>query len=112
MNSLPRKYHRLNLPRTDYYALAATLYTLLTGTVPPDAITRVTEQKKEDPLTPLIFLAPTLPLTVSNTIQRAMSINSEDRFETVEEFWRELTEHAATAYEPEEQAKAAALVTY
>ncbi len=95
-------------PRTDIYALAATLYTLLTGTVPPDAITRVTEQKKEDPLTPLIFLAPTLSVAVAETIQHAMSINSEDRFETVEEFWHELTELASTDVEPEEQAKAQA----
>jgi serine/threonine protein kinase len=93
-------------PRTDIYALGATLYTLLTGTVPPDAITRVTEQKKEDPLTPLIFLAPTLSVAVAETIQHAMNINSEDRFETVEEFWNELTELASTDVEPEEQAKA------
>lgn len=95
-------------PRTDIYALAATLYTLLTGTVPPDAIARVTEQKKEDPLTPLIFLAPTLSVAVAETIQHAMNINSEDRFETVEEFWRELTEHASTDVESEEQANAQA----
>ncbi|HLX40173.1 MAG TPA: serine/threonine-protein kinase [Ktedonobacteraceae bacterium] len=92
-------------PRTDIYALGATIYTLLTGTVPPDAITRVTEQKNEDPLTPLIFLAPTLPLAVADTVQRAMSINSADRFATVEEFWHELLEHAETSNTPGEQAK-------
>ncbi len=95
-------------PRTDIYALGATLYTLLTGTVPPDAITRVTEQKKEDPLTPLIFLAPMLSVAIAEAIQHAMNINSEDRFETVEEFWNELTELASIDVEPEEQAKAQA----
>jgi eukaryotic-like serine/threonine-protein kinase len=92
-------------PRTDIYALGATFYTLLTGTVPPDAIKRVSEQHKGDPLTPIMFLAPTLPLTSAKAIQRAMCINSEDRFETVEEFWHALTEHASTEYAPEEQAK-------
>ncbi len=90
-------------PRTDIYALAATLYTLLSGTVPPDAITRVTE-KKEDPLTPLIFLAPSLPVAAAETIQQAMSINSEDRFATVEEFWHELLDHASGDETPEEKA--------
>lgn len=97
-------------PRTDIYALGATFYTLLTGTVPPDAIKRVSEQHKGDPLTPILFLAPTLPVTSAQAIQRAMSINSEDRFETVEEFWQALTEHATTEHAPEEQARVQAQI--
>ncbi len=97
-------------PRTDIYALGATFYTLLTGTVPPDAIKRVSEQHKGDPLAPIMFLAPTLTLTSANAIQRAMSINSEDRYETVEEFWLALTEHASIEYAPEEQAKVQAQI--
>jgi serine/threonine protein kinase len=38
----PEQYGSGTSPQTDIYGLAATLYTLLTGTVPIDAITRVT----------------------------------------------------------------------
>lgn len=41
-----------------------------------------------DPLTPANPLKPTVPLAVAQALQRAMSINIADRFETVEEFWQ------------------------
>jgi serine/threonine protein kinase len=90
----PEQYGSGTNLRTDIYGLGATLYTLLTGTVPSDAITRVTGSKRIDPLTPAHLVAPDVPWTVSMVIEQAMSISSEDRFATVEEFWQELTNPA------------------
>ncbi len=76
--------------------LGATFYTLLTGTIPTDAITRITvsRSKRIDPLKPANLLAPAVPTAIAQAIQRAMSISSEDRFATVEAFWQEMTDHA------------------
>jgi serine/threonine protein kinase len=90
----PEQYGSGTNPRTDIYGLGATLYTLLTGTVPSDAITRVTGSKRIDPLTPAHLVTPDVPWPVATAIEQAMSISSEDRFATVEEFWQELTNPA------------------
>ncbi len=80
-------------PRTDIYGLGATFYTLLTGTVPLDAITRVTRRRSSgiDPLKSAHLLAPSIPTAVAQAIQRALSLSRDERFETVEQFWQELT---------------------
>jgi len=80
-------------PRTDIYGLGATFYTLLTGTIPADAINRVTRRRSSgiDPLKPAHLLVPAVPTAVAQTIERALSLNRDDRFETVEQFWQELT---------------------
>src|SRR5437763_4992437 len=80
-------------PRTDIYGLAATIYTLLTGSIPPDAIARAIGSKGVDPLKPANVITPAVPKAVAAAIERAMSISSNDRFATVEEFWQELKIH-------------------
>lgn len=74
--------------RTDIYALGATIYTLLSGVVPIDALTRNLEQRNEDPLLPLYMLNQAIPVPVSDVIEKAMSLRSDDRYATVEEFWQ------------------------
>ena len=80
---------------TDIYGLGATLYALLTGLIPLDALSRVLGSVSAgvDPLKPAHLLQPTVPLAVAEALGRAMSISSADRFETVEEFWQVFMSH-------------------
>ncbi len=74
--------------RTDVYGIGATCYTLLTGIVPPDALDRTTQLSNGeiDPLKPVQEVIPAIPTFIAETIQRAMSINANDRFSSVEQF--------------------------
>jgi serine/threonine protein kinase len=102
----PEQYGSGTNPRTDIYGLGATLYTLITGTVPIDAITRATASKRIDPLVPAHLVVPEVPWAIATAIERAMSISSDDRFTTVEEFWQELT-----SYTPKQQVHAPRLTS-
>jgi serine/threonine protein kinase len=86
----PEQYGSGTNPRTDMYGLGATFYTLLTGTTPIDAITRVTANRGIDPLVPAHLVVPSVPWATAMTIEKAMSISCDERFSSVEEFWQEL----------------------
>lgn len=68
-------------PRSDLYALAATLYYLLTGTRPPDALTRATAvlNNQPDPLLPANEVTRLVPPDVASVLSQAMSQNREQR---------------------------------
>ncbi len=78
--------------RTDIHGLGATCYTLLTSIIPPDALYRSTQLSNGeiDPLKPVNEVISTIPTHIAETIQRAMSINADDRFSSVEQFWEAL----------------------
>jgi eukaryotic-like serine/threonine-protein kinase len=90
----PEQYGGGSNPRTDVYGLGATLYTLLTGLIPEEAVRRWTAENDIDPLVPANQVAPAIPIPVAKDISRAMSLSSKDRFSTVEEFWQTLQVHA------------------
>ena len=67
---------------TDLYSLAATLYCVLSGTIPPDALDRsiAALEGKPDPLNTLVELNVGVPAEISDVIMKAMSLRREDRF--------------------------------
>ncbi len=88
----PEQYRKEYSARSDIYGLGATCYSLLTGSIPPDALHRSTQLSNGeiDPLKPLNEVIPTIPTCVTEAIQRAMSINADDRYLSVEQFWETL----------------------
>ena len=81
--SPPEQYgHGGTDARTDIYGLAATLYTLLTGEVPPESVHRYGQEK----LTPAHLVNPDVPPALGNVIHRAMSLDPEHRYQTAREF--------------------------
>lgn len=68
-------------PRSDLYSLAATLYHLVTGVQPPDALTRATAVLRQlpDPLIPPAALNPAIPPAVDRVVMQAMALNIDER---------------------------------
>jgi serine/threonine protein kinase len=75
-------------PQSDIYALGATLYHLLTGAKPPDALARAAAlaNSKEDPLRPAKEVHRAVGSEISAILNRAMALNAEDRYPTASEF--------------------------
>ena len=93
--SPPEQYggHRTDA-RSDQYSLAATLYSLLTGQKPADAIERM--MKKAD-LKPVRAINPAVPEFVDLAIQRALSLEQDERFPDIEAFHLGLQGRLSTA---------------
>src|SRR5215475_8796807 len=70
--------------RSDVFSMAATMYILLTGTIPPDVITRVAEvhSGSPDPLKPANQLNPQVPPAIAAVLSSAMTINREHRLQS------------------------------
>ena len=85
----PEQYSRGTSTRSDIYGLGATFYTLLTGALPADALFRMTTtgSDQSDPLEPVNKMNPSIPLPAAQAIQKAMSLNANERFSNVEAFW-------------------------
>lgn len=81
-------------PYSDQYAMAATLYHLMTGQKPVDALQRVLGQAS---LPPAQAVTPGIPAHVSLALEQAMAVRPEDRFATVEDFVRALQDEGYQA---------------
>ncbi len=72
------QYSARSEPRSDLYALGASLYHLLTGCVPESAPLRIAGQS----LKPIRTLNPRVPEAVERVVLRAMNLQARDRFDT------------------------------
>jgi len=70
--------------RSDQYSLAATLYSLLTGQIPPDSLERALEQVA---LKPIRDWNPKISPAVDASIWKAMSLSPSERFLSVKDFF-------------------------
>jgi len=75
-------------PQSDIYALGATLYHLLTGVKPADAISRATALAKSEPnpLSPAHEVNPAVGFELSAILARAMAPDPNERYHTANEF--------------------------
>lgn len=87
-------------PRSDLYSLAATLYHLLTGVAPEDALTRAMSvlSQKPDPLVPASSLRPAIPRGVAGVLQRALDLNAGERPASAAEMRQMFRESSNYAY--------------
>ena len=75
-------------PQSDIYALGATLYHLLTGIKPPDALTRAgaLANSESDPLRPANEVQSAVGAEIAAILCRAMAVSAADRYADAGEF--------------------------
>jgi serine/threonine protein kinase len=76
-------------PWTDVYALGATVYKLLTGRTPDQAIDRIMEDEMQVPSR----YNPEVPLFLDRIVMKMMAPKIEDRFQNCDEVRREMLKH-------------------
>ena len=85
-------------PWTDVYAVCATMYRMLSGKVPQEALSRLEEDEVE-PLWKLAERKEILPVSkrLSLVIEKGMSLKREDRYQSLREVLEKLKGKAGTA---------------
>ena len=75
-------------PQSDIYALGATLYHLLTGVKPPDALARATAlvSARPNPLKPANEINSAVGTELTAILSRAMAQNPDERYRSATEF--------------------------
>jgi serine/threonine protein kinase len=78
--------------KSDLYSLSATLYQLLTNTVPMDALSRADSMLNgdDDPIRPLFELNPEVPADISEVVLHGMEVSQEKRFANAREMQKAL----------------------
>jgi serine/threonine protein kinase len=97
----PEQYGFKTTERSDIYALGATLYTMLTGRVPPDAPLR---QAGEEVLAPPHQFA-TISPQIEKVILRAMEVQTTERWQTAGDLRAALEGHALAKPDAGSEAK-------
>lgn len=92
----PEQYAGRSEPRSDLYALGASLYHLITGRVPESAPQRMNGQ----PLTTIRTHVSTVPESVERIVQQAMNLTPADRFVSADK----MREALEATIRPEESA--------
>ena len=87
-------------PRSDLYSLAATLYHLLTNISPEDALTRAMAvlSQKPDPLIPANSINSDVPRGLAGVLQKALSLNADERPASASEMRQMLRESENYGY--------------
>lgn len=82
-------------PRSDLYSLAATLYHLVTGQPPEDALTRAMSvlSKQADPLVPAHYIKGEVPVGFSGVLQNALDLNAAARPQSASQMRQMLRDH-------------------
>jgi hypothetical protein len=95
-------------PRSDIYSLAATLYHLMTGVIPPDALSRATAiiNGQPDPLVPANEVHAQINSAVGKVLYQAMSQTSASRQASAAILRAELREAATAALTNEKVTRA------
>lgn len=75
-------------PWTDVYALCATMYRCITGSVPPESL----ERAYQESLPPIRSISPDCPPAAASAIEKGMSIYPENRFQSMQELYSALYE--------------------
>ena len=77
-------------PWTDVYAMAATFYNVLTGKMVPDSVDRI----HQDTLVMPSAMGIPVPAYAEAALAKALSVNAEDRFQTMADFKKALSNPA------------------
>lgn len=81
-------------PQSDVYAMAATMYLLLTNRLPPAAISRASH---DDLIAPRLVV-PTISPKMERVLLKGLAVNADQRYQSMREFAQALRDPAFTAF--------------
>jgi serine/threonine protein kinase len=88
--------------RSDIYSIGATMYHLLTGEMPQDALTRIAAilMSQPDPLKSISSMNPEVPAQVAQVIEKAMAAHPDQRYNSAAAMRQALRSVASSAPPP------------